>query len=94
LVVHKYSPEARLKAKYGIDQKTYDLMADKQNGKCAICGIVDQLVVDHDHRLEEYGPVAIRGLLCSSCNLGLGCFKDNPKRLHAAIKYLRSFGAS
>jgi hypothetical protein len=30
----------------------------------------------------------VRGLLCSSCNHGLGLFKDSPKLLTKAIKYL------
>ena len=30
----------------------------------------------------------MRGLLCQQCNLGLGCFKDNPTILMNAIEYL------
>lgn len=56
----------------------------KQKGKCAICKIdMTSLCIDHCHKTNK-----IRGLLCNPCNLGLGNFKDNPKYLKKAIKYL------
>jgi hypothetical protein len=39
--------------------------------------------VDHCHSTKK-----IRGLLCHHCNAGLGYFKDNPKLLLAAAKYI------
>lgn len=59
-----------------------------QGGKCAICGIMPapderQLCVDHDHRTK-----AFRGLICNSCNIGLGSFRDDPEALRAAIDYI------
>lgn len=42
------------------------------------------LAVDHDHI-----DGVIRGLLCQSCNAGLGAFGDNPELLRAGIAYLR-----
>ena len=50
---------------------------------CCICGEKQELVIDHDHRTGK-----VRGLLCGSCNKGLGFFKDNKKYLNSAIKYL------
>lgn len=52
--------------------------------KCAICNTTtDKLVVDHCHKTNK-----VRGVLCNSCNLGLGKFKDSVKLLEAATLYL------
>jgi len=56
---------------------------------CAICGSTDRLVVDHCHE-----RMVIRDVLCASCNLGLGLFGDDPKRLEAAANYLHRHKAS
>lgn len=74
---------------YEFSWSDYEKMFDEQRGCCAICGSkisssrTSRLFVDHNH---ETGKV--RGLLCSSCNHGLGLFKDSPKLLQNAIKYL------
>jgi hypothetical protein len=69
----------------GSTQKSY--MYQDQDGKCLICltdRLIEELVIDHDH---DSGLV--RGLLCTSCNLGIGIFKDNIGLLKRAIWYLR-----
>jgi hypothetical protein len=75
---------AQLKTKYGISIADYDAALIAQSGRCAIC--VDaspKLVVDHCHMTNDF-----RGLICWSCNVGLGHFSDDPARLAAAIRYL------
>lgn len=84
--------DKRLK-KYGITAEEYNKMFKKQKGRCKICGIhptemtdtKEFLSVDHCHTTGE-----VRGLLCDSCNLGLGKFYDNIELLENAITYLSS----
>lgn len=71
----------------------YQTLLAAQYGRCAICNAEETalaksgqpraLAVDHDH-----GTGKIRGLLCSSCNRGIGYFKDDIVLLHNAINYL------
>ena len=79
-----------LKGFYNIDLATYNNMLEAQGGVCAICGTADahstrnvSFAVDHCHSTG-----IVRGLLCNSCNMGLGYFKDNPHSLAQAIAYL------
>lgn len=79
--------------KYGITKVEYNAMLSVVPG-CAICGRLPgatnggrRLAVDHDHDTGR-----VRGLLCESCNNGLGRFKDNPQLLTAAAEYLKGTG--
>lgn len=74
---------AKTLKRYSITVADYDIMLASQNGKCGICLSETKLVVDHDH---DTG--AVRGLLCSECNLGLGKFKDDLDLLKMAVKYV------
>lgn len=75
--------------KHGMTVEEYDRMSAEQGGVCAICnGLPTRttyLHVDHDHV-----TLRIRGLLCDSCNLALGKFKDDPEILDRAAAYLRA----
>lgn len=78
---------------YNVPLGTYEMLHTAQNGKCAICGSEQaakdgrKLALDHHH---ESGIV--RGLLCTTCNQGIGAFRENPDLLRAAISYLYSSG--
>ena len=78
-----------LETRYGIDEVEWKRMFDAQLGRCAICDSEDPkgnhgvFHVDHCH---ETGKV--RGLLCDTCNRGLGMFYDNTNILKSAIEYL------
>ena len=73
--------------RYGMSPEQYYEMYQQQEGKCAICGKDlgdgEYLCIDHESETGE-----VRGLLCKSCNSGLGFFKDNPTNLKKAIEYL------
>jgi len=53
-------------------------------GRCDICHAQGKLHVDHCHTSG-----IIRGLLCNSCNLGIGHLKDDITVLRSATNYLR-----
>lgn len=76
-----------LKNTYGIGVAEYDLMLARQRRRCAICekqvGDGAVLDVDHCHYSKK-----VRGLLCGSCNRGIGLLKDSPEILESAITYL------
>jgi hypothetical protein len=81
-----------LRSQYGITESEYLDILSSQNGACAICGTSEsnstkRFAVDHNHDTGE-----VRGVLCSSCNLGLGNLGDSPERLLSAFRYLLERG--
>lgn len=69
---------------YGMKLDDYEALSQQQGGACLICkDATSSLVVDHCHTGGH-----VRGLLCGLCNTGLGAFKDNPRHLLEAAKYL------
>lgn len=81
----------KLKRRFGITIDDYEKMYQEQGGSCLICGAHEscnshRLAVDHCH---ETGKV--RGLLCKSCNVGIGNLKDNYDLCLRAARYLLEF---
>lgn len=86
-------------SKFGLNQESYEIILESQNGVCAICKKPEQsvsskltfkgerktknLAVDHCHKTRY-----VRGLLCSKCNSALGQFNDDVGLLINAITYL------
>ncbi len=72
---------------YKLTLEDYEQMLRRQGGVCAICGQQQKsghrLSVDHDAKKGT-----VRGLLCHSCNMGLGYFKDSTALMTAAVYYL------
>ena len=75
----------KLNKRYNITDSEFKFLAEKQQGRCAICG--DKFIktphVDHCHKTGN-----LRSLLCSLCNPGLGYFRDSPENLRKAAAYL------
>jgi len=70
--------------KYGITSKTVEQMRREQKGKCAICGkVTKNLNVDHHHDTDT-----VRGLLCGTCNRGIGNLKECTTTMLSAIRYI------
>jgi hypothetical protein len=77
-----------LKSATGVDKDSYLRLLRLQDNRCPICNkdrreVPKNFAVDHDHLTGK-----VRGLLCNTCNLGLGYFYDNPDLLNKAISYL------
>lgn len=95
LTLRERSGWSMIRKKYGLTREQYQAMHDEQQGLCLICGQPEttygkgklrKLAVDHAHDETH----RVRGLLCSTCNNGLGCFKDNHELLLKAIEYLNT----
>lgn len=87
----EYSRKYRIR-RYGITETEFEQLLVTQNGVCAVCGsppvpgtgpATKRLHVDHNHQTGK-----IRGLLCNSCNRGIGYFKDDSALLRAAADYI------
>ena len=89
--------KAALKRKYNLSLEEYEIMKLNQNYLCKICGkpetkthnasntLID-LSVDHCHETGK-----IRGLLCSSCNIGIGYLKHSSELLRKAAIYMDAY---
>ena len=75
---------------YGLTAEQFLQLLVSQEGLCAICEEpldTDEykgIHVDHDHATGE-----VRGLLCRSCNTGLGLLKDSGVALQRALAYVQ-----
>jgi len=76
---------------FNITEQWLEGMIISQVGKCAICGIdfIEMFSIDHDHDTGK-----ARGLLCNSCNSGIGFLKDSKDTCLKAAKYLESYEES
>ena len=92
--------DARIRARSGnlwtffrMRTSDYETLLEAQDQSCAICKrpIRDSGYVDHDHQCcpgKRSCGQCVRGILCRSCNTGLGCFQDDVDVMARAIVYL------
>lgn len=75
---------------YGLTEDDFNRMLEQQDGRCALCrrpfGTASKSEKPHIDHCHDTGVV--RGLLCSMCNMGIGCLKDNPDIIRRAADYL------
>lgn len=80
-----------LKHKYGMRRTDFDTMMKDQDKCCFLCKKDLSILprqkqhVDHSHSTGK-----VRGILCISCNHGLGKFQDNPELLRKAATYIET----
>jgi hypothetical protein len=78
-----------LRRLYGIGLDDYNRLFLYQEGRCPGCGkhqseLEKALSVDHRH-----SDGAVRGLLCSGCNLAIGNVKENSETLMNLASYIK-----
>ena len=89
-IITRSNRKNKYRKKYYISDTEYNMLAIKQNNKCAICGRdrpnnrATRWYIDHNHVTRK-----VRGLLCFSCNTTLGHVKDNTDILQAMINYIK-----
>lgn len=80
--------ENRLKTRYSMTSEQWEALFASQGRVCAICQTESskRLHVDHCHITG-----AVRGILCHTCNVGIGQLGDDLETLLQAVAYLRRF---
>lgn len=72
--------------RYALSEEQLRRLQEDSRGVCEICNRfvgAEKLHVDHCHDSQK-----VRGLICGSCNRGLGLFDENIATLFRAIQYL------
>ncbi len=73
---------------YGITLVAWEALFAEQGSVCALCGAdapghAHGWATDHCH-----GSGTVRGILCHTCNIGLGLLGDSADRLRRALAYV------
>lgn len=81
--LHGSARNFQLRRRYGLVADEVDAMVASQGGLCAICREKRAEHVDHNHSTGQ-----VRGILCFTCNVGLGQLRDELAVLSNAALYL------
>lgn len=73
------------RSNYKVIDADYRAMLASQDERCAICRSPNPNCVDHCHTTGRF-----RGVLCRTCNAGLGQFRDDPALMRAAARYIEA----
>lgn len=92
-LIYNNTPKGRLtKRAHKLRERGCDITPERleelldTDTQCQICGTIfgiQKAHVDHCHNTGK-----LRGLLCQTCNTGIGHLKDDIQTLQKAIKYL------
>jgi len=105
---HEYGRANDAQRKFGVSPDQYAQMLARQNGACGICKrspksdiptkygytVVERFAIDHDHSKSPRDASGHRGLLCITCNSGLGMLQDSVAVLRNAAEYLERYALS
>lgn len=81
----KFAREVERFRLYGITKQEYEVLLQNSGNRCGICAKPFKVTphIDHDHTSGK-----VRGLLCGSCNRGIGYLQDDAEILRAAILWV------
>lgn len=92
-----YHRDYTRRRKYGLPKGGIEQLVEAAGHQCAICECpvtIESARIDHDHSCcsddRQTCGECVRGVLCNSCNSGIGLLRDDPAILRAAISYLES----
>lgn len=91
-----YHRDYNRRKKFRLEKGGVERLIAEANDQCQICHtpvVWETARIDHDHACcsDKNAPTCgycIRGILCQSCNTGIGLLGDSPARLMAAARYI------
>jgi Recombination endonuclease VII len=86
--VIRWTHETAVRRKFKLEPEEVRALLLKQEGRCAICKtfIMYCYHIDHNHTTG-----VVRGLLCGSCNRGIGLLHESVESLKNAVTYLEGY---